>query len=177
MVKNTVVVVTGAGVEEVNGEYHFMEIKNNAGFYERQAPFNGSPTNSRFTLYKCHLKSGGFQWFISITPEGIEPGTSQDVDFYYAVAKAIERLPPQIWHIMNTQFTRDPPPRVECIRDDHTGGAAVPGVVTSESSSDNELDKDDLEDGDECSSMVAGDDEIIETSFMSTNTDIRDFYD
>ena len=39
-------------------------------------------------LYKCGIQSGGNQWFVSIVEEGSEPGTSNDIDFYYALAES-----------------------------------------------------------------------------------------
>ena len=71
-VKNTICKVDGAGVPEVNGEYKFHSIKHDAGFYIRRAEYNGKA--AKFTLYKCSLSNGGYQWFISITPEEMEPG-------------------------------------------------------------------------------------------------------
>jgi hypothetical protein len=74
-VRNTVCKVEGAGVPEVNGEYKFNSLKHDSGFYIRRADYNGKP--AKFTLYKCSLSNGGFQWFISITPEDMEPGMNR----------------------------------------------------------------------------------------------------
>jgi hypothetical protein len=150
MVRNTVVLVSGAGVPEVNGEYQFVSIKFNAGYYGRRAMYAGK--EARFTLYKCSLKNGGFQWFISITPDGSEPGSNMDIDFYYAQGKAHERLPPEYWMRMNPdphRYSRDPAPALQFLRADHLlqqqGGAsgaaaaaaagAVRGAVGSRSGS------------------------------------------
>lgn len=114
---STVVVVEGAGVPEVDGEYIFTTFKNSAGQYERRGPYGDVP-DARFAIYKCSLKNGGFQWFLSITPPSIDPGTAQDLDFYYATAKAGDKLPSSHWHSMNISTTRPPAPRVECVRAD-----------------------------------------------------------
>lgn len=158
-VRNTTVVVDGAGTREVNGEYHFIDVKNQGGYYERVGPYIGNPA-ARFTLYKCHLKNGGYQWFLSITPDDADPGTVQDMDFYYAPAKLTERTPPSVWLTMSTQCTRDPAPRVECLCENKT--------ETSESSEK----EDDEDEEDLCSSLAAGDDEPIDTSFFSHGSDV-----
>eukprot|EP01038_Epipyxis_sp_PR26KG_P004500 gene4500-6357_t len=151
-IRNTVVIVENAGNSEVNGEYHFKDIKLNAGYYSKQGEFNGKSV--RFTLYKCTLKSGGYQWFISITPDDHEPGTNNDVDFYFGVSKNNDKLPPTAWHRINANHTRDPPPKVQCVRIDKGG---------SDTSDDSEQDKD-------ISAMVGDEGNDNDDSFMSTNT-------
>ncbi len=109
-------VVEGAGSQEVNGEYKFVDIKSNAGSFRRDGIFQGQPV--KFTLYKCSVQNSGFQWFISITPEGHEPGTRHDIDFYYALCKHGHDalLPPTAWGQLNNASTsRLPVPTVKCI--------------------------------------------------------------
>ncbi len=103
----------GAGVAEVNGEYYFRDIKCNAGYYCKRGIYDDKECN--FTLYKCSLRNGGYQWFMSITPEDHEPGTSKDIDFYYAQAKLQDTMPPKIWNRLTGDHTRDPAPRVKLI--------------------------------------------------------------
>lgn len=98
----------------MNGEYTFKDIKANAGYYDRIGEYHGKP--ARFTLYKCSLKNGGYQWFISTTPDGHEPGTSHDTDFYYCHAKLQDKIPPTNWHRTQGTHTRDPPPQVRFVR-------------------------------------------------------------
>lgn len=105
-----------AGNPEINGEYHFVNVKCNAGFYVKKGQYQGQDV--RFTLYKCSLRNGGFQWFISITPEGMEPGTSSDLDFYYAIAKPQEILPVSPWATINGHHVRAPAPRMRRILQD-----------------------------------------------------------
>jgi hypothetical protein len=64
--------VEGAGTSEVNGDYRFCDIKENAGYYSRNGVMNGK--QSKFTIYKCSLQQGGFQWYLSITPDDMLPG-------------------------------------------------------------------------------------------------------
>jgi len=143
-IRNTVVLVTHAGVPECNGEYTFHSVRYHAGFYARKGVYRGK--EELFTLYKCSLNSGGYQWFLSITPEGMEPGTKHDIDFYYAHAKPQDRFPATIWFRMNpdpVKCSRDPPPTMQFIRTDlpplpvttTTTAAAGPGTGTGSSPS------------------------------------------
>ena len=110
-----IVRLEGAGVPEINGDYHFTELKNHAGYYSRTGPYRDKEM-VKYTLYKCSLRNGGFQWFISITPDNLEPGTTHDIDFYYATAKVQDYLPPMQWLKLSAQQSRDPPPKVTFIR-------------------------------------------------------------
>ena len=80
------------------------------GYYYRIGFHNGSEVI--FTLYKCSMKDGGFQWFISITPQSKEPGTTDDIDFYYAQSKGFDILPPKDWRRMDAQHVLEPAPIV-----------------------------------------------------------------
>lgn len=115
-VRNSILILEQAGNPEVNGEYHFTSIKSNAGYYVKKGQYNGQ--EARFTLYKCSLRNGGFQWFISITPEGMEPGTSSDLDFYFATAKPQEILPVSPWATISGHHVRAPAPRMRRILQD-----------------------------------------------------------
>ena len=117
VVSNVIVRLQHAGVPEVNGDYLFQSIRHDAGFYARKGTFRGQ--EATYTLYKCSLKNGGYQWFISITPQGSEPGTADDIDFYYGHAKAHDRLPTMHWLKMNPDphhFSREPAPVVTLIQ-------------------------------------------------------------
>lgn len=149
-VENTRIILEGAGNDEVNGEFLFVGIRANAGFYERYGAYKDK--EARFTLYKCSLRNGGFQWFISITPPNVEPGTSQDIDFYYAAAKHGDYMPPVQWSKMTqSQIARDPPPRLQFI---------LPEGFEDDSDSDRE------------SLMMVGDDSGIEVNDSFTSTDL-----
>ena len=86
VVSHTTVEVSKGIRPEVNGIYNFVAFKQNAGYYSRLGSYDGNP--ALFTLYKCTVNNGGYQWFISVTPEGLEPGTNRDVDFYFSHAKS-----------------------------------------------------------------------------------------
>lgn len=115
-VKHTILIVENAGNHELNGEYIYTNIKQNAGYYSRIGKYNNAIV--RFTLYKCTLRNGGFQWFLSITPDGLEPGTSSDTDFYFAPAKPSDILPTigSSWCKISGPHVRDPVPRIRKIR-------------------------------------------------------------
>ncbi len=117
LVRNTVINLSDAGMPEVNGDYYFVNLKCNGGYYARNGTYDRKP--ARFTLYKCNLNQGGYQWFISLTPAGAEPGTAKDIDFYYAPGKLIEKLPPVNWFRVGNN--RDPPPMVLHTRVDDNG--------------------------------------------------------
>lgn len=114
IVRNTRVIVEGAGTKEVNGVYTYKGLKFNAGMFTRSGVFEDKDVT--FTLYKCNVMQNGFQWFISITPDGLEPGSKNDIDFYYALCKAgVELLPPASWGtLQNPALSKVPAPLVRC---------------------------------------------------------------
>lgn len=115
LIKETIVVVSGAGVPEVNGEYHFREFgAYGAGSYYRVGTYMGKP--AYFTIYKWKMKNRDFHWFISKTPEGKNPGTAEDIDFYSVLFDDRLRepyLPPKKWDLRNNdQHSKPPTPTV-----------------------------------------------------------------
>jgi hypothetical protein len=128
LVRNTIVRLEGAGTAHINGDYVFENVKHGAGYYSRTSANPNTGTVTRYTLYKCSLQNGGYQWFLSITPAGVEPGSKQDVDFYFAMAKSSDRLPPLTgWakispsagNARNSHFVaKDPPPRLTYLQAD-----------------------------------------------------------
>eukprot|EP01033_Poteriospumella_lacustris_P000104 gene104-67_t len=140
-VRGSRVVVSGAGTAEVNGEYIFTGFRANAGSYELQSTHQGK--NVRYILYKCSLNSGGFQWFISVTPPGREPGTNADIDFYFTHSKHGDFLPPTTWfRLQNSNNGVDPTPKVEVIlADGNTTSTSIPLQPTYDSDSDLEDDE------------------------------------
>jgi hypothetical protein len=121
--------VENAGIPEVNGEFTFVNVKNNAGSYARSCNYKNKEV--KFTLYKCSTRNGGYHWFISITPEGMAPGTSDDIDFYYCPAKIEDFAPPKHgWKKTSSTQTRDPAPEVRYVQisitiDDDSGDNEV----------------------------------------------------
>ncbi len=113
------ILVKGAGAEQVNGEYHFVGLMNNAGSYERIVK-DGIGSDIRYTLYKCYMtKSQKYQWFISITPSDKKPGSTNDIDFYTtAVCEDKERISEESrWYtITNNTMGIEPPPKIKIIQ-------------------------------------------------------------
>lgn len=171
IVRNTKIVVDGAGVPEVNGEYMFKDIKNNAGYYHRMGVYAGNEVH--FTLYKCSLRNGGYQWFLSITPEKMEPGTHHDIDFYYSSAKNPDKLPSQHWYRMNTNHSKDPSPKVQCVR--------VQGVGSSDPASSSSVNRVNISMGTEGSNAAGGEssDSDKDSGYMMVgdDSDIREIYE
>jgi hypothetical protein len=115
MIKGTTVYVENAGTAEVNGEYKFTDFKCNAGMFTHPGTFNNKDVV--YTLYKCSVVNGGYQWFISVVPDGMEPGTNNDIDFYFALSKndtMTSILPPLQWStLQNKPTSRNPAPQVK----------------------------------------------------------------
>ena len=115
MIKYTEVEVSNAGLPFVNGVYRFVNFKSNAGSFSRIGLYEGNTAN--FTLYKCSVNNGGFQWFISITPDGTEPGSSKDTDFYFCQASQDllgNTLPPKQFQALQSDTLVEPGPQVLC---------------------------------------------------------------
>jgi hypothetical protein len=113
LMRETVVVVTGAGVQEVNGEYHFRGTNYGAGSYQKIGTYMGKP--ACFTIYKWKMKNRDHHWFISKTPEGKDPGM-EDIDFYSVLFDERSReplFPPKKWDVRsNDQYSKAPAPTV-----------------------------------------------------------------
>jgi len=87
-IRGAVVMLSDAGVPEVNGEYKWKGFLRDAGWYAKESMYEGEPF--LFSVYKCKVSSGSHkyedsQWFISATALGRDPGTKDDIDFYYGI--------------------------------------------------------------------------------------------
>ena len=121
----------------------------------------------KFTLYKCSLSTGGYQWFISITPDEIEPGSKNDIDFYCGVAKPNDKLPPVIFSkVHNNPNTKDPPPKIIQIRNERVLNDIPSSIGINADSSDSDRD-----------STVMICDGVNDDSFVSNGSDQREYYD
>lgn len=120
----------GAGVAEVNGIYRYTSMleKWNCGLYTKEGVWENRVV--RFTLYKCSVTNGGFQWFVSITPDGTDPGSHKDIDFYYAMVHASVWMPPErSWSVFEkAPHARGPPPTMRVVS---TDGQSVPSPSSS----------------------------------------------
>lgn len=54
------------------------------------------------------------------------------MDFYYAPAKPIDKLPPLTWNKLNNNLSREPAPKVQQIRTDNP----APNLLSSFSNAD-----------------------------------------
>ena len=168
IMEQTVVRVSEAGVPELNGDYIFSQVNCDAGCYVKRGRFGDRDVN--YTLYKCSVRTGAFQWFISVPPEGQHVGTDKDVDFYYATIsydKYNNCLPPALWSVSNNLSTKAPAPRIVCISPTLPGDITLPVAPAHDFSKDSHLvgDSDSEAEG---SSVVADDD-------MSENYGHSDF--
>lgn len=87
-----IIIVTDAGVPEVDGQYQFVRMHNNAGMFEKPPVLYRSKIVT-FTMYRCRLVNKNHAWYISYTVDGSLPGTQNDVDFYTAPALHQEGCP------------------------------------------------------------------------------------
>lgn len=79
--KRTIVQVSGAGEDAVNGNYRFSRLlEHNTALYKKDTFFRN--TTVTFQIYRCRMDNHVHQWFISIVPAGKDPGTNADEDFY-----------------------------------------------------------------------------------------------
>lgn len=117
--KRTYVKVQDAGVPEVNGIYKFVNIMYDSGYYAREGQYQGKSV--KFTIYRCNVSSGHFQWFISITPDNCNPGTTSDIDFYIGTGSrgSIDPFPPKLWNgVSNNRMNVGRAPTVTCMQED-----------------------------------------------------------
>lgn len=116
--KQTVVHVEGAGVQDVNGTYVYHSIHLGGGVYKKSGSYQGKSID--YTLYKCNMTSGGVSWFISIVPPTKNPGTNDDIDFYVVPSayseyqgRNSERTPPEgQWSTTKGAHTMPPGPTI-----------------------------------------------------------------
>jgi hypothetical protein len=79
--KQTTVLVSGAGEDAVNGTYRFSRLmEHNTALYKKETSYRDKVVV--FQIYRCRMDNKAYQWFISIVPAGKQPGTNADEDFY-----------------------------------------------------------------------------------------------
>jgi len=76
------VLVQGAGLEIVNGEYSRTTMFDGVGKYAKLGIWQDQ--SHEFSLFRCNTSNNTKHWYISIVPHGVQPGTSTDIDFYSA---------------------------------------------------------------------------------------------
>lgn len=85
-----VAVVSGAGIQQVNGHYYFSRILNDSAVFIKP-PFVFKYERTNLNLYRCKMTNGNYCWFISHVTEGKDPGTANDIDYYSAPSPYSER--------------------------------------------------------------------------------------
>lgn len=103
--------VSGAGVEGINGIYRDSGYVDGVTKYTKPAILNGNSVE--LSLYRCQLQDTSRKWFISVVPEGQLPGTSRDIDYYWAPCSADVKgnvVPPEgNWEIVKNNGLLPPP--------------------------------------------------------------------
>mmetsp|Transcript_13602 Transcript_13602/g.17925 ORF Transcript_13602/g.17925 Transcript_13602/m.17925 type:complete len:341 (+) Transcript_13602:124-1146(+) len=88
-----VITVQGAGCDAINGDYRRSRLQEGViPSYYLETILNDEQT--RITLYHYKMSEGLDQWYISVVPLGLQPGSIQDLNFYYADADEFSTLPP-----------------------------------------------------------------------------------
>lgn len=157
-----IIIVSDAGVAELEGQYQFVRMHNNAGMFEK-APtmYNGRLVT--FTMYRCKLQNNRHAWYISYTTDGGLPGTSNDIDFYTAPALYQEGRPE----------TNDLLPPTSSWTESTGNGVAPPPTITIIDGEPRDIDSD--------RSMVVIDDESsnpdIDIPHLNPNDDSLDLDD
>jgi len=168
-------IVEGAGHAECNGEYKYFKFFNGAGAYRK----NVEGQQYSYSILNCSLENKQYQWFISSTPHGIEPGTSKDTDYYYARYEPSGQLfgrilPPKCFDLMNKNSPSPAPTvRVSIQEDQHPAydnqisftGTASPMHTVSTTRGDSDNSDDDLND---ISSTNADDDDLDNSNDFNT---------
>lgn len=121
-------VVSGAGITEVDGIYSYKAENDGVPMYKKDGVWEGN--NVEFALFRCRLSDNSQRWYISIVPKGKCPGTNKDIDFYQAEADGRNGENPHGYPWETAQgIGQDPPPNVEW----------KPNVGSSEQEGDEEL--------------------------------------
>jgi chemotaxis protein histidine kinase CheA len=87
------ILVQGAGALEVNGTYKQDGYSEKACRYLKVGKYKGK--NCKFYILLCQTDDKTKLWYITIVPDGVGPGTINDIDFYFTVVTATShRIPP-----------------------------------------------------------------------------------
>jgi ubiquitin carboxyl-terminal hydrolase 9/24 len=106
----THIIVDGAGNPAVNGTYIQDGAFEQAIRYVRDGIWR--TLRYRFFIFLCNVSNNTKHWYISIVPDGVNPGTSSDIDFYTApITEASLSVPPTTgW--AKAGEGKDPAPRL-----------------------------------------------------------------
>jgi ubiquitin carboxyl-terminal hydrolase 9/24 len=88
------ITVEDAGNPVVNGIYVQCGVFENAFRYVRNGVL-WNYSRHQFNILLCNVSNNTKYWYISIVPNGGNPGTSSDIDFYTTLVTASSRaIPP-----------------------------------------------------------------------------------
>eukprot|EP00804_Cyclotella_cryptica_P003558 CCRYP_002177-RA/>CCRYP_002177-RA protein AED:0.41 eAED:0.41 QI:129/1/1/1/1/1/3/997/378 len=76
------ILVEGCGIPDINGVYKRCGHCDDVPKYSKTGVWDGREED--FMLFRCKLTDNTRRWYISIVPGNIHPGTTKDIDFYYA---------------------------------------------------------------------------------------------
>ncbi len=101
--------VSNAGNAQVNGRYERDGFYQGVAKYSRNGWYRGQ--RCKYWLYMDRVSSWSREWFISAIPNGVEPGTDPDLDFYFVpVTEENEKVPSSVgWHTCYDQVLLPPP--------------------------------------------------------------------
>lgn len=102
--------IQGSGTPDVDGVYDRAELVSNAWRYKKRGIWN--KTYCTFNILQWPLNNETRYWYICMIPDGQDPGSSSDVDFYKAsVQDDCLHIPPKIgW--MRAMDGKDPSPEL-----------------------------------------------------------------
>lgn len=105
-----------------------------------------------FTLFRCPMESGDWRWYISIVPETSKPGTSDDIDYYFAPSLCRTR-DGRVYDADNDEV----PPKTnwQCIKQNHAP-APILYFEGEEEDEDDEVDDDQMDDDDDLDDDLQG---------------------
>lgn len=87
------IVVSNAGVSEVNGTYEFHSVRSSQSVsFSKRVKFGDAVEN--MVIYRCKMESGAYCWFISIVPPNVDAGTKDDIDYYSISSVDSKIFPP-----------------------------------------------------------------------------------
>ena len=116
--RKSLVVVSEAGLPDVEGIYKFHSMFNKCGLFRKHGKLGKEVVV--YSLYRCAMDNGDLRWYISIVPENREPGSTADIDFYscsvpYAEGSRLDNDPrPPSAHWEAVEAKHRPAPRVVC---------------------------------------------------------------
>ena len=77
--KKNSITISGAGFDDVNGVYN-----KTSKIYDGLPVYQKKDGEGSIYLFRCRIPNGQSKWFISFVPDGAEPGTLRDIDYYSA---------------------------------------------------------------------------------------------